>query len=140
MKEIIVFRLENNRGYGPWDNYCGCYIDYNDSYGSGAKHPNPHNDGIYDWYEVFDKSYFCAVTSIKEFRHWFNSKVRKTIIERNKDHTIDEEYRGWRVNIYKISDYKMGDHQVIFKKETAIKLKSYSLGSLSKAKAYEKTK
>lgn len=70
MKKVSVFRVENSRGWGPYqsefypDEYAG---DLTDMAYDHNKYPTP----FYDGFEAFSEEHFCGFLSVDHLIEWF---------------------------------------------------------------------
>lgn len=75
--------------------------------------PSPNNDGIYDMITWGGDTEFCGCISLLQLTQWVTFSELHILIE-----------NGYNVLEITVSDYKLGDTQVVFSKRNIIKQKN----------------
>lgn len=124
MKPITVIRIEYNDGYGIffkklWDKngvpyaHRPYYVE-KDLPELWKRHLELFNWPDEDNLDVKrdNKEYFCAFKSIEDFDYWIT-----------KDELAHLIHLGFKVLSLTVTDYQIGEHQVVYTKESIIKSK-----------------
>jgi hypothetical protein len=98
---MLVFRVENNSGVGPYTSGAVDTIDYSRLF--SPRCPGPLNDGI----RRTDEDDHFAFKDVSQLRKWFIKRIRGNLTK-----------KGFSMAIYRVPDklVKHGKRQVVFKK------------------------
>ena len=121
----LVYRVEDSKGSGPYRSqyYETLMLPSRcEERHSNDEHPCPAEDRILHRYMYTDE--YCGFKDLDQFRAWFNLRDRRKL-----------DSQGLSLAVYRVSNSNItyGEHQVLFYKGRADKIKEYSL--LTKKKA-----
>lgn len=113
---MIVYRVEDGAGGGPyrggrWEDLLGVLIS-----GSSSAHPMPTEDGIPI---IGTKGWHCAFASIPQAKAWFDASECELMAE-----------RGFQLSVYDAPKVEVGRHQVMFDPEPARFIEARDLAAI----------
>ena len=115
MKEKLIYRVENNRGKGPYRGHSGIKVGMNKIH-MNKNHPTIQTDEGIDEYG-FNNSYYCGFSNKTQLKKWFTKKNR-----------IKLRKHDFQVSIYKTTDYQKSNHQAVFHRENSELIKIVDFG------------
>jgi hypothetical protein len=114
---MLIMRLEDEDGYGPWKNEAIYTVDLPTGRGEEAVHDMYNND-FYPtaWSRTeFNNDFFCGVRSVFQLQYWFSDTVLSQFAK-----------LGIKLNLYEVPEnhVQVIDYQVVFPKKAASLVRS----------------
>lgn len=106
---MLVYRLENERGNGPYMGFSPLLAEMGLRHHGDADHPTPEQEDMWS----MDAHEYCAVPSLKGAQEWF----------KGYGEVLDEA--GFELTVWDAMDVRRGEKQVVFRKDTARLVASY---------------
>jgi len=107
-----IYRIENNKGQGPYNSGID---DWKDGCHNDDKHPSPYNDYRLSliWLDLPNKEeYLCGFKSRMQLSAWFSSDELKRLSRLG--------FKVVTIPMSQIEDIFYGDRQVVFRRRKSL--------------------